>query len=343
MSRKFIYNFHALIENYSTNNVTHLIYNGINWVISDNIVAGPSSNNLSSLAANMRGSRVLYANYTGGGIVPLDFNGTTWTPGTLVSQLGGNCAAVTMSDDGLHALSSGDFSTGVTPYEFNVNTGLWVAGTPIPLASQHFNSVQMSRDGSKALAVPKYDDIAFALTRDPGTGLWSQLGGAIPIVTANERFFSIGFSPDGNAAIIGAGDNVSPTGNANGLTWNGSGWDVSLVAPVRSAYWHPNGHTILCAPGTGAPDLKRIICINYDPITKTFSDGQVLADGSWNTIASTSISNDAIGNVALASNFFGNNIIPLTYSSVTGLFTAGPPIISGLFSNPWNMLVFAVF
>ena len=75
MPRKFMYTMHALVENYSTNQVTHLIYSGGVWTPIENITAGPSTNNLSSLAANTQGSRVLYANYSAGAIVPLDYLG----------------------------------------------------------------------------------------------------------------------------------------------------------------------------------------------------------------------------------------------------------------------------
>ena len=152
MPRKFLYSLHALVENYSTNQVTHLVGSGAGgWSVVENITAGPETNNLSSLASNIQGSRVLYANYGAGGVVPLDYNGSTWIPGTLIPQGGGNCDAVAMSDDGLHALSGGDYSSGVTPYDFNTETGLWEAKPVVSIASAHFNSVSMTRDGSRAI------------------------------------------------------------------------------------------------------------------------------------------------------------------------------------------------
>jgi hypothetical protein len=332
MPRKFLYSMHALVENYSTNQVTHLLYTGGVWTPFENITAGPTSNNLSSLAANTQGSRVLYANYVSGAVVPLDYAGGTWTPGTPVSQGSGNCAAVTMSGDGLHALSSGDFATAVTPYEYNTATGLWVAGSSISLSSTHFNTVQMSVDGLRAIAVPKYDDYAFPLFRNPGTGLWSAAAG-IAINAGGERFFGAGFSPDGNAILIGS----NTTGvESDGLTWNGSSWDrVSIPVTLLSATWRPDGRSLIGGFG------NNVRVIDYDPATKTFTPGQTLT--GFTNVSAVVVANDGIGDTALVSDYGGNTITPLTYSRSTKLWTAGSPISSVYFDHPWNSLVFPIW
>jgi hypothetical protein len=332
MPRKFMYTMHALIENYSTNQVTHLIYSGGVWTPIENITAGPSTNNLSSLAANTQGSRVLYANYTAGAVVPLDYIGGTWAPGTPVSQGGANCAAVTMSGDGLHALSSGDFASFVTPYEFNTGTGLWVAASAVGLPSAHLNTVQMTVDGSKGIAVPKYDDVAFPLFRDPGTGIWTA-GGGIALSAAGDRFFAAGFSPDGNSIVIGSNTFSVPS---NGLTWNGSTWDiVSIPVTLVSACWRPDGLSVIGGYG------GSIYVIDFDPLTKTFTPGQVLS--GYNTLTAVTVANDGIGDTALASDWGNATVIPLTYSRTTKLWSAGTPISSAFFDHPWNSLVFPVW
>jgi hypothetical protein len=332
MPRKFLYSMHALVENYATNQVTHLLYSGGVWTPFENITAGPTSNNLSSLAANTQGSRVLYANYTSGAVVPLNYAGGTWTTGTPVGQGGGNCAAVTMSGDGLHALSSGDFATAVTPYEYNTSTGLWVAGSSISLASTHFNTVQMSRDGLRAVAVPKYDDSAFPLFRNPSTGIWSAAAG-IGLNAGSERYFAAGFSPDGNAVFIGSNTNSVPS---DGLTWNGSSWDrVSIPVTLLSATWRPDGLSLI----GGYEDTIRVI--DYDPVSRTFTPGQSLT--GFNNISAVVVANDGIGDTALASDYASGTVIPLTYSRTTQLWTAGSPIVSAFFDHPWNSLVFPVW
>jgi hypothetical protein len=332
MPRKFLYTMHALIENYSTNQVTHLIYSGGIWSPVENITAGPSSNNLSSLAANMQGSRVLYANYSSGGVVPLDYAGGTWSPGAVVPQGGGNCAAVTMSSDGLHALSSGDFASAVTPYEFNTGTGLWVAQSPISLPSVHFNTVQMTQDGSRALAVPKYDDFAFPLARDSGTGIWTA-GSGIALNSASERFFAVSMSPNGNAAVVGSN---TTTIDSDGLTWNGTTWDrVSIPITLLNSCWRPDGLSVLGVYGSS------IYVIDFDPVAKTFTPGQVLSGFSLLTTAT--VANDGIGDIALASDYGNSTVVPLTYSRTTKLWSAGTPIVSAFFDHPWNSLVFPVW
>jgi hypothetical protein len=337
MPRKFLYSLHALVENYATNQVTHLVGSGVGgWTVVGNITAGPSSNNLSSLASNIQGSRVLYANYGGGGVVPLDYDGFTWVPGTLIPQGGGNCAAVAMSDDGLHALSGGDFSSGVTPYEFNESTGLWESRPMISIPDAHFNSVSMTRDGSRAIATPKWGPHVYPLFRDSGTGLWSVSSG-IPLSGSAEKFFCSGFSPSGDAAIVGSC--YGPFAS-QGLTWNGSGWDsVELPFALRSVCWRPDG---LSAIGGGGEDEHVIRTVNFNPVTKAFTLGQTLT-GSFNAIVSVTIANDGIGNTALATDFFNNTVTPLSYSKVMGLWTVGTPITSTDFSNPWNMLVFPIW
>jgi len=323
---------HALIENYSTNQVTHLIYSGGVWTPIENITAGPSTNNLSSLAANTQGSRVLYANYSAGAVVPLDYAGGTWTPGTPVSQGGGNCSAVAMSGDGLHALSSGDFTSGVTPYEFNTGTGLWVATSAVILPSLHLNTVQMTVDGSKGIVVPKYDDFAYPLSRDPGTGIWTA-GSGIVLNSANERFFAAGISADGTAIVIGS--NTS-TVASDGLTWNGLTWDrVSIPVTLLSACWRPDGLSII------GGFQGSIYVIDFDPITKVFTPGQVLS--GYNNLTAVTVANDGIGDTALASDFGNSTVIPLTYSRTTKLWSAGTPIASAFFDHPWNSLVFPVW
>ena len=337
MPRKFLYTLHALVENYSSNQVTHLMSSGVGgWTVVENITAGPDSNNLSSLASNLQGSRVLYANYSGGGVVPLDYNGSTWIPGTLIPQGGGNCAAVAMSDDGLHALSGGDYATGVTPYDFNTSTGLWEPKTTVSISSAHFNSVSMTRDGSRALTVPKYETHVYPLARDPGTGIWS-VGSGIPLTGGAEKFFCSGISPSGNAAIVGS----CHTGfESMVLTWNGTTWDYDIIPiTLRSVSWRPDG---LSAIGGGGEDESGVIrTVNFDPITKAFTLGQTIT--GFNAIVSVTVANDGIGDTALASDLYANTVIPLTYSRMTGLWTAGSPIVSGLFSNPWNMLVFPIW
>lgn len=332
MPRKFLYSMHALIENYSTNQVTHLTYSAGIWSPIENIAAGPSTNNLSSLAANTKGSRVLYANYDAGAIVPLDYAGGTWTSGTPVSQGGGNCDAVAMSGNGLHALSSGDYSSSVTPYEFNLSTGLWVAATPVALSSAHLNTVQMSVDGSRAIAVPKYDDAAFPLFRDLGTGIWSA-SSSIALNAANERFFAASFSPDGGAIVIGS--NTSGV-QSDGLTWNGSSWDrVSIPITLTSCCWRPDGLSVIGGYG------NSIYVIDYDPVTKVFTSGQVLT--GFNTMLAVTVANDGIGDTALASDWGNSTVVPLTYSRTTRLWSAGTPIVSAFFDHPWNSLVFPVW
>lgn len=338
MPRKFLYTLHALVENYSTNQVTHLMSSGVfGWTVIGNITAGPSSNNLSSLASNIQGSRVLYANYTNGGVVPLDYNGSTWVPGTLVSQGGGNCAAVAMSDDGMHALSGGDFSSGVTPYDFNTSTGLWEAQSIVAIPDANFDSVSMTRDGSRALATPKWGPHVYPLARDSITGIWS-VGAGISLSGSSEKFFTSGISPTGDAAIIGSNSTSYP---ADTLTWNGTTWDHSTLSiTLRSASWRPDGLSALGSNGEG--DIGGFIrVVNFDPATKIFTPGQVLS--GFNNIAGVVVANDGIGDTALATDFGANAVIPLTYSRVTGLWTAGTPITSVLFSNPWNMLVFPIW
>jgi len=336
MPRKFLYSLHALVENYGSNQVTHLVGSGTGgWTVVGNITAGPSSNNLSSLASNIQGSRVLYANY-GGGVVPLDYNGVTWVPGTLVPQGGGNCAAVAMSDDGLHALSGGDFSSGVTPYDFNTGTNLWEARPVVSIPSAHFNSVSITRDGSRALATPKWESHVYPLFRDPGTGIWT-VGTGIPLTGAAEKFFCSGISPSGDAAIIGS---CNSNFHSDCLAWNGSSWDHSTVPVVlRSVSWRPDG---LSAIGGGGEDEPGVIrTVNFDPVTKIFTPGQVIT--GFNTVVSVAVANDGIGNTALATDFYGNIVTPLSYSMVTGLWTAGASISSTDFTNPWNMLVFPIW
>lgn len=332
MPRKFLYTMHALVENYSTNQVTHLIYSGGVWTPVENITAGPSTNNLSSLAANTQGSRVLYANYNSGAVVPLDYTGVTWTPGTPVSQGGGSCSAVAMSGDGLHALSSGDFASAVTPYEFNIGTGLWVASASVSLPTTNIDTVQMTVDGSKAIIVPKYDDVAFPMSRNPGTGIWTADSG-IALTGANERFFAAGFSPDGNAIVIGT--NTSGV-NSNGLTWNGSTWDVvSIPVTLVSACWRPDGLSVI------GGYQGSIYVIDFDPVTSTFIPGQVLS--GYNGLTAVTVANDGIGDTALASDWGNSTVIPLTYSRTTKLWSAGTPISSAFFDHPWNSLVFPVW
>jgi hypothetical protein len=337
MPRKFLYTLHALVENYSSNQVTHLMSSsGFDWTVVGNITAGPSSNNLSALASNLQGSRVLYANYSGGGVVPLDYNGSTWVPGTLVPQGGGNCAAVAMSDDGLHALSGGDYSSGVTPYNFNTGTGLWEASSVVSIPSAHFNSVSMTRDGSRAITVPKWDPFVFPLARDPGTGDWT-VGSGIGLTGSTEKFFCSGISPSGDAAIVGSCYNPL---ESTALTWNGTTWDhVTIPVVLRSACWRPDGLSAI--GGGGESEAGVIRTVNFDPITKAFTLGQTLT--GFNTIVSVTVANDGTGDTALAADFYANTVIPLTYSRMTGLWTAGSPIVSGLFSNPWNMLVFPIW
>jgi len=337
MPRKFLYSLHALVENYGSNQVTHLIGSGTGgWVVAGAITAGPTTNNLSSLASNIQGSRVLYANYSGGGVVPLDYNGTTWVPGTLVPQGGGNCDAVAMSNDGLHALSGGDYAGGVTPYEFNTESGLWEAQPIVSISDAHFNSVSMTRDGSRAIAVPKWDPYVYPLARDPGTGIWS-VGSGIPLSGSTEKFFCSGISTSGNAAIVGSCYQGLPS---DGLIWNGTTWDhVSIPVTLRSVCWRPDGLSAIGGGGEGEPGVIRTV--NFDPATNTFSPGQTIT--GFNAIVSVTIANDGIGNTALASDFYNNTVTPLSYSIVTGLWTAGTPITSTSFANPWNMLVFPIW
>lgn len=339
MARKFLYSKHALIENYSTNQITHMYYSGGGvWTVVDNITAGPTTNNLSSLASNQQGDRVLYANYSGNGVVPLNYNGSTWVPGTLVSsgQPTTATAAVAMSADGLHALSGGDFQSSVTPYEFNVGTGLWVAQTPVPVGHQHLDTVAMSRDGLRAIIVSKYDAAATPMFRNPSTGIWS-VGADIAINSSTERFFCAGFSPDGNSVVIGSNQNLV---SSDGLTWNGSSWDrVSIPVTLRGACWTLDGKSVI--GGNGQVDVGAIRILNFDPITKTFSAGQVLT--GYNNVAGVQVANDTVGDVALATDFGANQVIPLQYSRDTGLWSSGTPISSALFNSPWNMLVFPIW
>jgi hypothetical protein len=332
MPRKFLYSMHALVENYSTNQVTHLTNSGGVWSPIENITAGPTSNNLSSLAANTQGSRVLYANYSSGAVVPLDYTGGTWAPGSPVSQGGGNCDAVTMSGNGLHALSSGDYAIAVTPYEFNTGTGLWVAATAVGLPSPHLNTVQMSVDASRAVAVPKYDDVAYPLFRNPGTGIWTAESG-IALNAASERFFSAAFSPDGDAIVIGSN---TPGVDSDALIWNGSSWDrVSIPVTLLNVCWRPDGLSVIGGYGSS------IYVIDYDPVTKVFTPGQVLS--GFTTMTAVTVANDGIGDTALASDYGNSTVVPLTYSRTTHLWSAGTPIVSAFFDHPWNSLVFPVW
>lgn len=339
MPRKFLYSLHALVSNYSSNQITHLLRDSLGaWTVTGNITAGSDSNNLVSIAANIQGSRVIFANYPLGEIVPLNFAGGVWSPGTPVASGGGNTSAVTMSDDGLHALSSGDFTSAVTPYEFNVGTGLWVAGTPVATGSTHLNSVRMTRDGSRAIVVPKYDDIAYPLARNPGTGLWS-VGTGIAVASASERFFSVGFSIDGDVAIVGS--NAAGV-SSDGLIWNGSTWSkVSVPAAMNSAVWRPDGLSAIGGNAAGEAGCLRVV--HYDPIGHTFTAGQVITDFTSGAVVSVALANDGIGDVGLAADFNHNQLTPLTYSRSTGLWTAGTVIASELFSRPWNMLIFPVW
>ena len=124
------------------------------------------------------------------------------------------------------------------------------------------------------------------------------------------------------------------------LTWNGTTWDhTTIPVTLRSACWRPDG---LSAIGGGGEDEAGVIrTVNYDPATKVFSPGQTIT--GFNAIVSVVVANDGIGNTALASDFYNNTVTPLMYSRVTGLWTAGTPLSSPLFANPWNMLVFPIW
>lgn len=338
MSRKFLYTLHALVSNYGTNKITHLQRStGGVWTIIGNIT-GPSTNNLNSLASNLQGSRVIFANYPSNGIVPFNYSGGTWIPGVLVpSSQSGNTAAVTMSDDGLHALSGGDFQNTFTPYEFNTSTGLWLNGTAVPLPSTHPDSLQMTRDGNRALVTFKYDNVAYPLTRNPGTGIWSVSGSAITLNASNERFFAIGISVDGSRAIIGS----NKAGVlSDGLIWNGSTWDrISCPVTLFSASWRPDG---LSAIGGNAEDESGAIrTVNYNPSTGAFTAGQTFT--GYGRITGVVIANDGVGDIALAADFNSNAVIPVNYSRTTGLWTPETPISSALFSNPLNLSLFPVW
>ena len=339
MSRKFFFSMHALVSNYSSNNITHLLYSSSGvWTVVENIVAGPSANNLNSIASNMQGSRLIFANYPGSGIVPLDYNGITWTAGTLVPNSGGGAAAaVTMSADGLHSLSGGDFSSLVTPYDFNLSSGLWETKTGVSVGSTDLDSVRMTRDGSRALAVGKFGNTAYPLARDPITGIWAPSGSPIGLNTSGERFFAIGISVDGSTAIIGSNNAAVAS---DGLIWNGSVWNrVSIPVPINGVTWRPDGLSAIGGNGEGEGGIIRTI--NYDPGTETFSAGQVFT--GYGNIGEVAVANDGIGDIALAADFASNTVIPLTYSRSTQLWTPGAPIPSPLFSNPRNLLLFPIW
>ena len=339
MSRKFFFSMHALVSNYSSNNITHLLYSSSGvWTVVENIIAGPSANNLNSIASNMQGSRLIFANYPGSGIVPLDYNGVTWTAGALVPNSGGGAAAaVTMSADGLHALSGGDFSNRVTPYEFNSSTGLWETQSGIVVGSTDLDSVRMTRDGSRALAVGKFGNTAYPLARNPGTGIWATSGSPIALNNSGERFFAIGISVDGSTAIVGS-NNVSA--HSDGLIWDGSVWNrVDIPVVINGVTWRPDGLSAIGGQGEGESGIIRTI--NYDPVTETFSAGQVLT--GYGLIGEVAVANDGIGDIALAADFSANSVIPLSYSRNTQLWTPGTPIPSPLFSNPRNLLLFPIW
>jgi len=340
MPRKFLYTLHALVSNYSSNLVTHLLRDGAGaWSVIENITAGPTSNNLSSIACNIQGSRVLFANYPSGTVVPLGFSGSTWVPGAPVSALGGgNISAVAMSDDGKHSLASGDFTADVSPFEFDDSSGLWVAQAPVVLPSSHLNTVGMSRDGSRAMAVPKYDDAAYPLFRNPGTGTWTA-GSGMPINVSSERFFSAGFSHDGDTVVVASNYASS---DSDGFVWNGSGWDhVAVPFSLNSTSWRPDGLSVLGGNGAGAPG--SITAINYDPVSHVFSSGQVISVPGSGIALKTALANDGIGDAGLVADFTRSQVFPLDYSRSTGLWSLGDPITSLLFSNPWNILVFPVW
>jgi hypothetical protein len=341
MARKFLYKLHALISNYASNQVTHMLYSGLGWTVVGNIDTAGAAGNLSSIASNVQGSRVLFASYFGSSVVPLNYSGGTWIAGSpiVVPSGGGNISSVTVSDDGLHALATGDFAVGVTPFEFNIGTGLWEV-KPIVLVpsggSLGFDSIRITRDGLRALVVPKYDDVAWPLARNPITNAWT-VGSSISLNASNERFFAIGISQDSNVAIVGS--NLSGV-NSDGLIWNGTTWDrTSVPATLASASWRPDGLSAI--GGNGEGEAGAIRTVNFDPISKTFTAGQTLT--GFSNVGTVTVANDGVGDIALASDFSGNAVVPLTYSRGTGLWSAGTPITSVLFTNPSTSIVFPVW
>lgn len=334
MSRKFLYSMHALVSNYSSNQITHMVYSNAGvWSFVENITAGPSSSNLSSLASNIQGSRVLYTNYAGGSVVPLNYSTITWTPGTPI-VIGGNPSEVAMSADGMHALASGDFLSTICPLEYNLTTGLWVPSTPVATPGIHYHSIQMTSDATRALCVQKYGSTMYALARNPVTG-WSLTGQSFTWRWPGERSYSIGISPDGNTAVIGCN---TPGGINDSLVWNGTLW-VQGEIPIATtdAVWRPDGLSVL---GTMH---DRIEVINYDPSTHAFSSAQTIATAPYSTVYKINMATDGIGDLVIASDFSTSTLLPLSRSRATGLWSIGTPLHSSLLESPWNAIIFPIW
>lgn len=308
MSRKFLPSIRALVGNYGGNSVTPLTFSGT-WLSGTPIpISDPRI-----IAMVPGGMHALVASYSGG-IVPLDYDSGTglWIPGTMVSSGVGNPWGVSVTVDGLRALSANDNSDTVTPYSFNTGTQTWSAGTPIHIGISNNLMVGISVDGLHALVVSKFTQQVTPMTYNTGTGLWS-LGSVISISCSSN--FGLSISNDGTKAIVSG-----QSGNPSPLLFDSNTGLWTAQAPL------PLGG---CNPSAIAPDNVRALIV--DP-TETSVIPLLFTGGVWTsgTPVSTGASGsaypgiiqDGIGNTAIVTNQGSGTVTPFTYSPTTGLWTA---------------------
>lgn len=304
MARKFWTSYDALVANYNANDkIPRFLLIADSWVETTRVDALPAGYNLIAMAIGAA---------------------------TVTLASSGSPCDVSISLDGIHALVACDDSSHINALKFDVATNLWVTNGSISSPLSNNTNIAITPDGLRGIVVPKSGSVAYPLSRNPATDLWS-IGSAISLGQDTTRYFSASMSPDGNVCLIGSDFGTA----SDALVWNGTAWIRSAVShKFGAAKWLSDGKTILAAGGNSGDSV--VLVLAYDAVTQTFSLQQTLtiAQGILLDVAVPELGRQ---DVALVAGYTNSNLIPL--ANVGGTWSAGTPIASSNFHQPMGVVI----